>query len=246
MVINSIINDLIILGLIFPIIIFAFNKEKKNYLNILLFFFSFMMCSFLNSLPELWNVFNISDGKWNWEGKIISFFGAILFITIFNKRFKSNNFFTLKQKKESIKSIIILVIVLLIAGAMFTYLSTEKNDLNLETLAFQISMPGLDEEFYFRGIMIGLLLSSLNNSLCIGKVKLGNPAIWITGILFGLVHGFHMTFDWQVRLDYFSFGYTFSFGAIWGWMAIKSRSILMPLISHSLNNFTFTLLTMIK
>jgi len=245
-VINSIINDLIILGLIFPIIIYAFNNKKKNYFNILLFFLSFMMCSILNSLPELCNAFNISDGKWNWEGKIISFLGAILFIIIFNKRFKSNNFFTLKQKKDSIKPIIIVVILLLISGTLFTYLSAEKNDFNLETLAFQISIPGLDEEFYFRGIMIGLLLSSLNNSLCIGKVKLGNPAIWITGILFGLVHGFHMTFDWQVRFDYFSFGYAFLFGSIWGWMAIKSRSILMPLISHNINNFTFTLLTMIK
>ena len=247
MVTNVIIKVLIILGLFLPIIVLTFDKNRKNYKNLLLFlFYYFMHCFFNSPLRGLIGNFIIIDSKWNWDGKIFSFIFSILFIIIFNKNLKENNFFTLKQKEKSIKPSLFLIGSILIVSAFFTYFSHEKSAFNFDTLAFQISMPGLDEEFAFRGIMIGLLLTFLNVSILIGKIKLINPAILITAILFGLMHGFPLTPNLEFTFDYFSFGYTFMFGILWGWLLLKSRSILMPLISHNLNNFIITLITMIK
>lgn len=134
----------------------------------------------------------------------------------------------------------------MIVISIFTLFSADKTKFNIETLAFQISLPALDEELSYRGIMIGLLVPQLKNYFCIGKLKLGNPAMWITGILFGLVHGFNLTVDWQLQMDFFSFGYTFAIGMIWAWMVLKSGSILIPIISHSSNNFLATLIPMLK
>jgi hypothetical protein len=91
--------------------------------------------------------------------------------------------------------------------------------------------------------MIGLLVPQLKNYFRIGKLKLGNPAMWITGILFGLVHGFNLTIDWHLQMDLFSFGYTFAMRVIWAWMVLRSGS---PIISHSSNNFLASLIPMLK
>jgi membrane protease YdiL (CAAX protease family) len=107
-------------------------------------------------------------------------------------------------------------------------------------------MPGLDEEFAYRGIMLGLLCSALRDHISIGKTKIISPAVLVTATLFGLIHGFPLTpyLDW--KFDYFSFCYTFIFGLVYGWMVLKSRSVLTPTLTHSLTNFTSTLITMLK
>lgn len=244
---NVTIKIFIIIGLILPILILTFNKERKNFKNILLFLFYYLLWCFFNSplrdfIPNL----DFIDSKWNWVGKILAFSFSILFIFIFRKNFKENNFFTLKQKEKSIKPILLVIGLILLISILFNYFTPEKLALSFDTLAFQISMPGLDEEFAFRGIMLGLLLNSLNDFIQIGKFKLINPSLLITAILFGLIHGIPLTPYLDFKFDYFSFCYTFIFGLVWGWMALKSKSILAPILSHSLTNFTVTLITMIK
>lgn len=239
------VEHLIMIGLVVPIIIVGMNG-KNNYKNIILFCLFFIITNFLNAIPGYFDSLKILTSQWNWNGKIISLLFSIVFIMIFYRLLKDNYFFTIKQKENSIKSTVSVMITILIIISLFMMLSGEKVKLNIETLAFQISLPSLDEEFSYRGIMLGLLAPSISNYFSIYKFKLSNPAIWITAILFGLVHGFNLTIDWQLQINFFSFGYTFALGLIWGWMVLKSGSILIPILSHSSNNFIATLITMLK
>ena len=107
-------------------------------------------------------------------------------------------------------------------------------------------MPGFDEELAFRGIMVGLLVTILIPRITVGSINLGSPAVWVTAILFALIHAFTLDETWSVKFNVVYFSYTFLFGYIMGWMAIKTRSILMPVIAHNSVNFIGTLVTMLK
>ena len=244
MVTNIIIKILILIGLVLPIIILTFNRIRKNYINIILFYAYYIIWCFFNS-PLRAN-FDIFDSKWNWEGKMMAFVFSIIFILVFNKRLQPYNFFTILQKEKSTKPIFLVIGIILILATIFSYFTGDKVAFSYDTLAFQISMPGLDEEFAHRGIMMGLLCSALQDHISIGRIKIISPAVLVTATLFGLIHGFPLTpyLDW--KFDYFSFVYTFVFGLIWGWMVLKCRSIVAPTLSHSLTNFISTLMTMIK
>ena len=115
-------------------------------------------------------------------------------------------------------------------------------DFGFEGLVFELTMPGYDEEIAFRGIMIGILSTLLIETKNIFK----NPAIWITAILFGLVHALKFDGNWSLHIDWIYFSYTFLYGFLLGWMTIKSRSILMSVISHNTANVFATLVAMIK
>jgi membrane protease YdiL (CAAX protease family) len=107
-------------------------------------------------------------------------------------------------------------------------------------------MPSLDEEFAFRGIILGLLLTALKPDLKIGVITIGNPAIIVTALLFGLVHSLNINSNWELSQDWLFFSYTFTYGLALGWMTVKSRSVLFPIISHILSNEIGTMLTWIK
>ncbi len=121
-----------------------------------------------------------------------------------------------------------------------------KNEFNLESLGFQLTMPGFDEELAYRGIMIGLLATFLVDKITIKNRSIGNPAVWITAILFGLIHALKIKEIWQFQMDWIYFSYTFLFGFVLGWLTLKSRCILFPLITHNTVIFLGTLVTMIK
>ena len=102
-------------------------------------------------LPNFPN-FNFINGNWNWDGKIYSIVCGIAMYFIFRKQFSENNFFTLKQNKEGLKAAIWTAIAIIslqtLGGAL------RSKDFNIETLLFQLSMPGIDEEIMFRGILL--------------------------------------------------------------------------------------------
>lgn len=238
---------LILLGITLPFLILSFDRKRNNYKSILLFVFYYLGWCFFNS-PLRGLVINtgIIESKWNWEGKLLDFIFSVLFISVFYYYFEGNNFFTFRQNKKSVKPILIAILSILFFSALITYFTSGTVPFDIDTLAFQLTMPGLDEEFAHRGIMMGLLLTALKPSFIPLKSGIINPAIFVTALLFGLVHGLPLTPFADYRFDFFAFGYTFIFGLIWGWMALKSRSVLTPVISHCANNFVVTMITMLK
>jgi membrane protease YdiL (CAAX protease family) len=67
---------------------------------------------------------------------------------------------------------------------------------------------------------------------CLDKkiVFIKYPAAVLSGIIFGLWHGSFLQFDSMNIIVNCFFGY------IMGWLAIKNKSIIMPLVVHSLTN----------
>ncbi|WP_125047684.1 CPBP family intramembrane glutamic endopeptidase [Pontibacter arcticus] len=133
-----------------------------------------------------------------------------------------------------------LVVIAIISGY-----TLKQKELNFETLAFQLTMPGLDEEILFRGVLLGLLLTILSDKSAIGKFNFGNPSLLIISILFGLVHGLGFEHDQQIYFHFFNIFSTGLTGYGLGWIAINSRSILLPAVTHNLFNFLLNFISMI-
>ncbi|HED38631.1 MAG TPA: CPBP family intramembrane metalloprotease [Ignavibacteria bacterium] len=235
--------------IIYPLIfIFLRNRKTESLKVIAVFSIFFIVYSFLLQLNLVFDGLSLFDGKWNWSGKIYSIIGSILFLVLYRKFELKDYFLTFKQKNIFLKNGILIVISILIIQVIFTTTSTlffdSTTKWNSETILFQLTMPGIDEEIAFRGIMLGLLVKVLRSNIRVLGIKIINPAILITSILFGLVHGFYITDSFEIGFNIFPFFFTMSFGIFWGWMTLRSGSILFALISHNLGNVTNALIRM--
>ena len=80
---------------------------------------------------------------------------------------------TYKQNKEGLKAALKVSFALISIFSLSGILSIKE--FYLETLLFQITMPGFDEEIMFRAILLGLMCSALRNT----NKEYKNPAIII-------------------------------------------------------------------
>lgn len=239
MVTQFLLEPILHLVIILPLLlIFMKERTTKNYLRVLCIVGCYLIYYFALTLQYHFDCFNLINGNWNWDGKIYGIACGIAMYFIFRRQFSENNFFTFKQNKEGIKSAL-KVAVAILAIAILGGVVNEK-EFNLETLLFQISMPGIDEEIMYRGVLLGLMCSALRT----GGAAWRSPAIIINAVLFGLVHSLTLG-DGALQFNSVNFMWTGLLGYGFGYITIKTRSILIPMLTHNLYNFTLNLLAMI-
>lgn len=232
---ESLLHIVIILPLL---LIFMKERTKENYLRVLSIVGCYLVYYFALTLQYHFECFNIINGRWNWDGKIYGVICGVVAYFVFRRQFADNNFFTLKQNKEGLKSALKVVIAILSIAILGGVVN--DGEFNFETLLFQISMPGIDEEIMYRGVLLGLMCSALRA----GGAAWRNPAIIINAVLFGLVHSLSLG-DGALQFNSVNFMWTGLLGYGFGYITIKTRSILIPMLTHNLYNFTLNLLAMI-
>ena len=171
-------------------------------------------------------------GDWNWVGK-----GLALVITLAVASHPAFGWertgLTLKQKPGSLPSAIVVSAVLI---ALFSYfaLSSDDGTASAETIAFQLTMPGLEEEPFYRGI----LLLALNEAFR-GRFKaLGIDWGWgalLSSALFGLTHAFGFE-DGGFSFDLMTFLLTGLPALILVWLRERTGSLLLPILLHNFGN----------
>ena len=95
-------------------------------------------------------------------------------------------------------------------------------------LGFQLLLSGPSEEILFRSLPITLLLSGLDPD----SKKDNTKAVVIAAVLFGIAHIdiLHLSFD------PFQVCYAFVLGLIYGYTFNKTKSVIYPMIMHSMSN----------
>lgn len=237
--IESILPILVLL----PLTIF-FIKDKEQIKEIGLFSIIFMLYQVVLKLPIEISELQIIHSKWNWTGKLFAIIFGVLTYLLLRKRITTFDFIHFRQNQKSLKKTLLLTCVP-ICISLISYFDTSKQ-FDKETLLFQLTMPGIDEELMFRAILLGLLLSSFKDKIIIKNINLGNPSILFIGLLFGIVHGLGITDNYKLNFELSPFIWTFFYGYIWSWITIESKSILQPIISHNLSNFLQNIIRMIK
>lgn len=236
-------EPIIQLAVVIPLaLLFVKNHSKDTYKYLGLFALIYFIYELVLVLPRFYPVLYVTDSNWNWEGKFLGIVWGVISYLLVKKSLKNHDYITLKQDKQGFKPALIAgIIVVLIAIGLWMYYD-EKEDFDWDTLAYQLTLPGIDEELMFRGVLFGLLLNALKDHIR----YFGNPSIWLTALLFGFIHGFRLDENFEVQFSYVAILQTGFAGWVWAWMTLKSRSILLAIFSHNLSNFCGVLWGMLR
>ncbi len=185
------------------------------------------------------------DGlNFNWEGKIFSILWCTLFICFIPSSLltKGESGFVWKVKRSSWIPFFILCII----GIVIQVITEDIDSLEFdtETFLFQATMPGLSEEFVYRGIILGLL-----NKVFVSRTKiLGASVGWgllIQAVFFGGGHSFYFDEASQLQFALAPAIITGIIGLAIGWLREKSGSIILPIIFHNFFNLSPTIFALI-
>ena len=176
------------------------------------------------------------DEEWNWSGKLIAIAVtlAIAALPMFGWR-KAG--LTLKQEQLR-GALAVTGVLVLLYGALAWIMGQGGGDAG--TLAYQLTMPGLEEEIFYRG----LFLLALDRAFT-ARVRLGGAAIgWsllLCSLVFGLIHGLGVRDGaWSFDLMAFALPFIGSIPAVW--LRAKTGSVVMPIVLHNLVNTMFVVL----
>ena len=129
-------------------------------------------------------------------------------------------------------AITVYYLAVYIIGSFTNTISTYDYALNAVnvsgTLGFQLLLSGPSEEILFRSLPIAVLLSVLDPDSKRDRAI----AVISAAALFGIAHIDLFTF----RVSWFQVCYAFVLGIFYGYTFIRSKSVIYPMIMHSMSN----------
>lgn len=171
-------------------------------------------------------------GDWNWQGKILALAASLVVIALpgFGRR---ETGLTVVQAPGSLK-LALPVAGLYVGLFLILALIFPNEGLSVEALAFQLTMPGLEEELFYRGVLLVALGRAFAGRVRFLGVDWGLGAI-LSCVLFGLAHAFGFS-DGEFSFDPLTMGLTAVPSLIAVWLALKTRSLVLPVLLHNFGN----------
>ncbi|MAW82334.1 MAG: CPBP family intramembrane metalloprotease [Parvularcula sp.] len=178
---------------------------------------------------------------WNWAGKIAAIATTLIVFAVLAMATKAVSFesagFTLRQRPGSVIPALIMIAFLAASGIGLEMLAADGRSLSPERLLYQATMPGLDEELFFRGLFLAVLGAAIPS----GGLNLLGARITVAGLLmtllFGLGHGVGIE-DGKPFVSWIFIVVTAYFGFGLLWVRERTGSVLIPLIGHNVINFS--------
>jgi hypothetical protein len=176
------------------------------------------------------------DASWNWTGKLMSLAGILAVAALPAIGWRRAGI-TLRQAPGSAVAIVVLAAL----AGLFFYLAISGADGrdDWETIAFQWTMPGLDEEIFYRGVFLLAMNEAFAARWRILGASIGYGGL-IATVLFGLAHG--LAFEkGGFTFDAMTFAMTGGPALILLWLRERTGSVLLPIIGHNIANGASTL-----
>lgn len=190
-------------------------------------------------LPIDWPHLLPAIGKdWNWTGKLVSIaftsIAATALVLFGAFRFKD---FGLRFAQDIRPSRIILFAILpyLIFDGTIVWFMAPHQVPSVETLLYQATLPGIDEEFFFRGVMLAIFDRMFPAKLKLGGAPLGYGAIAVT-IVFGAVHTVQFDKSLHLQLAILPGLFATITGFFLVWLRARTGSLALPIVTHNALN----------
>jgi uncharacterized protein len=191
------------------------------------------------------NIFRILPGfEWyhnvtyNWAGKLLVFAFGLVFVALWPGIGWREVGFRWRLNPGSLRPV---VLITLASGALFGFMPLllpslwGSSEFSLEALLFQLTMPGLEEELFFRGILLVLLNRALGTPWRLWGAQIGWGLV-ITTLVFGLVHGLYFSWESGFSVNYLPIVVTALMGFLLGWVRERSGSLIAAIILHNVVN----------
>lgn len=170
--------------------------------------------------------------QWNWQGKVLALVVTLAMASLLPFG-RANTGMVLRQIPASLKSSIPVVV----AYSSFFFalaLAFPSDPASPETIAFQLTMPGLEEEAFYRG----LLLAALDRAFC-GRIRiLGVDWGWgavMSCMAFGLAHALGYS-NGAFAFDPMVMALTAVPALLAVWLRYRTGSLLLPVALHNAGN----------
>ncbi|SDA20572.1 CPBP family intramembrane glutamic endopeptidase [Sphingomonas sp. NFR15] len=175
---------------------------------------------------------DLVGGDWNWQGKLLALAASlgIAALPTFGWRRSGLRF---SQDAGSLKAAV-PVAALYCAFFLAVALAFPGGKVDAEEIAFQLTMPGFEEEVFYRGILLLALDRAFTGRLRLFGVEWGWGAV-LSCMLFGMAHAFgfsggHFSFDAMTM----ALTALPSFIAVW--LRLRTGSIVLPVLLHNFGN----------
>lgn len=176
--------------------------------------------------------------QWNWGGKIVGIAASLLMVAglwLFARKPPRESGLTLRMERGSIVPALLVSVLMVGATIGLEVLAQDGTDTSPERLLYQATMPGLDEELFWRGVF----LLAMNEALRGGRFGLGGAELsWagvLVSLLFGLVHGVQYS-EGAFSVSWLVIGITGVIGFGLYWLRARTGSIVIPIIVHNVIN----------
>lgn len=183
------------------------------------------------SLPDL------IGGEWNWQGKLLALAATLAIAASPALGFRRTGL-TITQESGSLKAAL-PVAALYCAFFAVIALAFPDGRSSGEEIAFQLTMPGLEEEPFYRGTLLFALDQAFTARKRLFGVDWGWGAV-LSCFLFGMAHAFGFSHG-SFAFDPMTMALTAIPSFIAVWLRLRTGSMLLPILLHNFGN-SFSLL----
>lgn len=175
---------------------------------------------------------DLVGGSRNWQGKLLALAAtlAVAALPAFGWR---RSGITLAQAPGSLKAAL-PVAVIYCAFFVILAVAFPGDPASGEEIAFQLTMPGLEEEPFYRGV----LLLALSEAFVGRKQLFGVDWGWgaaLSCILFGMAHAFGFS-DGSFSFEPTVMALTAIPALVAVWLRLRTGSLLLPVVLHNFGN----------
>ena len=176
------------------------------------------------------------DASWNWMGKSLAAFGMLVVASL--PMFGTRRVGLTLSQRNGIRAP--LAVTLLLASLFFYFaVSDDSGPADLETIFFQWTMPGIDEELFYRGVLLVAMNEAFKSRISLLGAPIGYGGL-LTSLLFGLVHS--LEYAGGFDFDPGSFAITALPSLILLWLRERTGSLLFPVAAHNVANGAFVII----
>ncbi|SIN59878.1 hypothetical protein SAMN02745824_0416 [Parasphingorhabdus marina DSM 22363] len=189
-------------------------------------------------IPGVENMF--VDQRYNWSGKILAISTSIILLVALIRTSPKLTFadagVTWKQNAGSIGPALVVTALMIGFIIGLQLLVNDGTNLNAETLIYQATIPGLDEELMFRGLLLLTLSLAVTGQTWTIKGATVHWGAIVATLFFAWGHSVFIV-DGAVQADVVAMVITGLLGAALMWIRLRTGSIVMPIIAHNATNF---------
>ena len=185
----------------------------------------FMLTRAFGEFPWLLNT------QWNWEGKFYALVTTLLIATLPQFGFRCIGL-TWYQGKNPLPAYALTLFLAIFFVVLAFFNGNEKS--SIETIAFQWSMPGLEEEAFYRGTLLLAMNEAFKRKVHILGAPIGYGGVLAT-LLFGFGHA--LSYDNNsFEFETLTFLVTGIPAFLLLWIRERTGSLLLPILIHNIAN----------